>query len=137
MTNYRNERGEWPALRRMDRWPRLESEGLSGRRESESAGGGGVAAPTSPELFRHGLLLYGSDDEYVAAVVPFLLEGIACSDAVLAAPSKLQGGLLRDALGEDARHVEFLDSAEWYRTLRGAANGYRSLVKERFDSGAP
>ena len=97
----------------------------------------GGAATTSPELFRHRLLIYGSDDEYVAAVVPYLLEGIACSDAVVAAPSKRQGGLLRDALGEDARHVEFLDSADWYRSLRSAANGYRTLVKERFDGGAP
>lgn len=97
----------------------------------------GGAATTSPDLFRHRVLVYGSDDEYVASVVPFLLEGIASSDAVLAAPSKRQGGLLRDALGEDAKHVEFLDSAQWYRSLRGAANGYRSLVKERFDGGAP
>lgn len=97
----------------------------------------GGAATVSPDLFRHRLLVYGSDDEYVAAVVPFLVEGLARSDAVLAAPSERQGGLLRDALGDDAKHVEFLDSVEWYRSLRGAATGYRTLVKERFERGAP
>jgi transcriptional regulator with XRE-family HTH domain len=97
----------------------------------------GGAATVSPDLFRHRLLVYGSDDEYVAAVVPFLEEGLARSDAVLAAPSERQGGLLRDALGDDAKHVEFLDSAEWYRTLLGAATGYRTVVKERFERGAP
>jgi transcriptional regulator with XRE-family HTH domain len=97
----------------------------------------GGSATLSPELFKHRLLVYGSDDEYVAAVVPFLVEGIARSDAVLAAPSERQGGLLRDALGDDAKHVEFLDSVEWYRSLRGAATGYRTLVKERYHRGAP
>jgi transcriptional regulator with XRE-family HTH domain len=97
----------------------------------------GGAATLSPELLKHRLLVYGSDDEYVAAAVPFLMEGIARSDAVLAAPSARQGALLRDALGDDAKHVEFLDSVEWYRSLRGAATGYRTLVKERFEGGVP
>jgi transcriptional regulator with XRE-family HTH domain len=97
----------------------------------------GGAATLSPELLKHRLLVYGSDDEYVAAAVPFLMEGIARSDAVLAAPSARQGALLRDALGDDAKHVEFLDSVEWYRSLGGAATGYRTLVKERFERGAP
>jgi transcriptional regulator with XRE-family HTH domain len=96
--------------------------------------GGGTTM--SAQLLRHQVLIYGSDDEYVASVVPFLLEGIARSDAVVAVPSKHQGELLRDALGDDAQHVEFLDSTEWYRTLRGAALGYRAFVKERFERGA-
>lgn len=97
----------------------------------------GGAATVSPNLLRHRLLIYGSDDEYLAAVVPFLLEGIARSDAILAAPTERQGGLLHDALGDDAKHVEFLDAVEWYRTLRGAATGYGTVVKERFERGAP
>jgi transcriptional regulator with XRE-family HTH domain len=92
---------------------------------------------TIPELFRHRLLVYGSDDEYVASTVPFLREGIERSDAVLVVPSEHQGDLLHDALGDDAQHVEFLDSTAWYTTLHGAANGYRTLVKDRFDRGAP
>jgi transcriptional regulator with XRE-family HTH domain len=97
----------------------------------------GGSATASPELFRHRVLIYGSDDEYLASVVPFLREGIACSDAVLAVPSERQGGLLRDALGDDAQHVEFFDSSDWYGSLRDAANGYRTIVKERFEQGAP
>jgi len=97
---------------------------------------GGVAIG-APELFRHQLLIYSSEDEYVASVIPFLMEGVARSDAVLAVPSERQGGLLRDALGDNARHVEFLDSSQWYGSLRSASNGYRTLVKERFERGAP
>jgi hypothetical protein len=70
-------------------------------------------------------------------VIPFILEGIARADCVLAVTPKRQTGLLHEALGGDARHVEFLDAATWYRSLRSAASGYRSFVKERFDDGAP
>jgi transcriptional regulator with XRE-family HTH domain len=96
----------------------------------------GGAGTMSPQLLRHRVLIYASDEEYVTSVVPFLQEGIARSDAVVAVPSTRQGDLLHDALGDDAQHVEFLDSAEWYRTLRGAALGYRTFVKDRFDRGA-
>jgi transcriptional regulator with XRE-family HTH domain len=97
----------------------------------------GSRATTAPELFRHQVLIYSSEDEYITSVIAFLLEGIARSDAVLAVPSERQGDLLRDALGSDARHVEFLDSSQWYGSLRGVSNGYRVLVKERFERGAP
>lgn len=97
----------------------------------------GGSATVSPELLGHQGLIYNSDDEYLAGAVPFLLEGITRSDAVLAVTAKRQMGLLRDALGDDAVHVEFWDSAEWYRSPRGASNGYRTIIQERFGRGAP
>jgi len=97
----------------------------------------GGSATVSPELLRHGVLIYNSDDEYLASSVPYLLEGITRSDCVLAVTGKRQIGLLRDALGDDALHVEFWDSAEWYRSPRGASNGYRTIMQERFGRGAP
>ena len=97
----------------------------------------GGSATVSPELLRHRVLIYDSDDEYLAFSVPFVLEGITRSDCVLAVTSKRQIGLLRDALGDDALHVEFWDSAEWYRSPRGASNGYRTIMQERFGRGAP
>ena len=97
----------------------------------------GGDATISPQLLGHRVLIYGSDDEYLEAAVPFLLEGLARSEAVLTVPTKHQGDLLRDALGDDAQRIEFLDSAEWYRSLRDAAGGYLSFVKERFEHGAP
>jgi transcriptional regulator with XRE-family HTH domain len=97
----------------------------------------GGAATVSPQLLKHRVLIYGSDDEYVASSLPFVLEGITRSDCVLAVTARRHMGLLRDALGDNARHVEFLDAAEWYRSLPGAANGYRTFVSERFERGAP
>ena len=41
---------------------------------------------TAPQLLDHRFLTYGSDDEYLASVVPFLLEGIERSERVTAGP---------------------------------------------------
>jgi transcriptional regulator with XRE-family HTH domain len=97
----------------------------------------GGEATTSPGLLNHRVLTYGSDDEYVAASVPFLQEGVVRDDYVLAVTANAHIDLLRDALGTDATQVEFMDAADWYSSLRGAASGYRELVKDRFDRGAP
>jgi transcriptional regulator with XRE-family HTH domain len=97
----------------------------------------GGAATVSPKLLAHGLLFYSSDDDYLAAAVPFLADGVARSEAVLAVPTHRQAELLRGALGDDAQRVEFLDASEWYGSLRDASSGYVAFVKERFERGAP
>jgi transcriptional regulator with XRE-family HTH domain len=97
----------------------------------------GGAATVSPGLLKHRILEYGSDDEYLATAIPFLMEGIARSDCLLMVTAKHPMSLVRGALGDDARHVEFLDPAEWYSSLRDAASGYRTFVRERFARGAP
>jgi transcriptional regulator with XRE-family HTH domain len=91
----------------------------------------------SPNLLGHRAVIYGADDQYVAATVPFLREGIARSDAVMTVTAKRHTDLLREALGDEAAQVEFLDASEWYRTLDGVATGYRALLRERFERGAP
>ena len=96
----------------------------------------GGAATVSPQLLIHRALIYGSDEEYLAATVPFLLEGITREECVLAVTGSRQAGLLRDALGDNAAHVEFSAASEWYTSLSGAANGYRTFVSERFEGGA-
>ena len=97
----------------------------------------GGAATVSPNLLKHQYLEYGSDDEYLATAIPFVLEGIARSDCVLTVTAKRHGDLVRDALGDNARRVEFRDAAEWYTSLRDAASGYRTFVTERYEEGAP
>jgi transcriptional regulator with XRE-family HTH domain len=97
----------------------------------------GGAATVGAELLEHRVLTYGSDDEYVAAMVPFLREGLARADSVLAVTARRQAALLREALGDDAALVEFSDASSWYRSLSMAANGYRTFVRQRFQRGAP
>jgi hypothetical protein len=97
----------------------------------------GGAAAVATGLLKHRLATYGTDDEYVASAVPFITEGLARADCVLAVTAKLHAGLLHDALGDRAQDVEFLDASTWYRSLGNAASGYRTLVNERFERGAP
>lgn len=96
----------------------------------------GAQAAVDPRLLEHYALLYGSEEEYLAATVPFLSEGIARRDCVLVVSGRWQTGLLRDALGDDAPHVEFRDSTEWYGSPTAALNDYRRYVNERFELGA-
>jgi transcriptional regulator with XRE-family HTH domain len=97
----------------------------------------GSRATLSPKLFEHRVLIYGSDDEYLASAVPFLVEGVARADSLLAVTTSHQSCLLRDALGDIASHVEFRDSSGWYRSPTSTLNDYRAFMKERFERGAP
>ena len=97
----------------------------------------GSAATVSPKLLGHRALIYGSDEEFVASVVPFLLGGIEKSESVLAITTSRQIRILRDALGADSGEVDFRESSEWYVSARGALDGYRGYLKERFERGIP
>jgi transcriptional regulator with XRE-family HTH domain len=94
------------------------------------------SATTTPQLLEHRLLTYGSDEEYLAAAIPFFAEGMERSDCLLAVTSEEQTELLRDSLADRADGVEFADSAEWYRSPSTAMDGYRTFVNEKLEAGA-
>lgn len=96
----------------------------------------GSATATAPRLLEHRLLTYGSDEEYLAAAIPFLAEGMERSESLLAVTTEEQIELLREALADRADNVEFADSAEWYRSPRTAMDGYRTFVTEKLEAGA-
>jgi transcriptional regulator with XRE-family HTH domain len=96
----------------------------------------GSTAGLSSRLFEHRLLTFASDAQYVEGTVPFVAEGLEQSHAHLVVGSPSQIELIRDALDDRSKHVEFADSAEWYSTLAGALNRYRAYVKEKVDAGA-
>jgi transcriptional regulator with XRE-family HTH domain len=96
---------------------------------------GSAAAATTPRLFEHRVLTYGSDDEFIAAVVPFLEEGLEQSHC-LAVLTEAKQGLVRDALGERSGLVEFADWADWYRSPQEALRRYGELVKQKVELGA-
>ncbi|MET9906497.1 MEDS domain-containing protein [Streptomyces sp. NPDC006476] len=72
-------------------------------------------APT-PTPFDHRMGVFGADDEFVAAAVAFLTEGLGAPGepppAAIAAPAKLD--LLRDALGSDTKEVALIEHTDWY-----------------------
>ncbi|MET9384915.1 MEDS domain-containing protein [Streptomyces sp. NPDC002928] len=71
---------------------------------------------TAPTPFDHRMAVFGSDDDFVAAALPFLAEGLAAPDepppVAIAAPGNLD--VLRDALGGDAKDVNFIEHTDWY-----------------------
>jgi anti-sigma regulatory factor (Ser/Thr protein kinase) len=61
--------------------------------------------------FDHVGLLYRGRDDYAAATVGFVREGLAAGEPVLVAVPRARLDLVRGALGDDAAHVRFLDMA--------------------------
>jgi transcriptional regulator with XRE-family HTH domain len=97
---------------------------------------GTAAAAEAPHLFEHQVLVYGSDDAFLAATIPFLDEGFERADRLLAVTSEAKTQLLRDALGDRSAHVEFANWAEWYRSPADALRRYGDYVKQHVTAGA-
>jgi len=73
------------------------------------------ASTTDQPGFLHQGCLYGSDDEFLAAAVPFVTGGLAGGEAVLAATTSANLDLLRDALGQRAHDLDFAEAAYFGR----------------------
>ena len=63
---------------------------------------------------RHNALVYGSQDEYVARSVPFLREGLAAGEGAIVAHTRPGLAMMREALGDDADQVTFVDVSSAY-----------------------
>lgn len=95
-----------------------------------------IGATPAPPLLEHRVLPYGSDEEYLAAAIPFFHGGIERSESLLAVTTDTRIELLRDTLDDRSERVEFADSADWYRSPDAALNGYRTFVNEKLEAGA-
>ncbi|MEJ3747755.1 sensor histidine kinase [Actinomycetes bacterium KLBMP 9797] len=65
--------------------------------------------------FVHQACVYQSAAEFLAAIVPFTLDGLARDEQVLAVTTPRNIDLLAEALATDATRVEFVDAGDWYR----------------------
>ncbi|SFJ27155.1 Anti-sigma regulatory factor (Ser/Thr protein kinase) [Amycolatopsis sacchari] len=70
---------------------------------------GGDSGTRSRERFEHPALFYSGDEQYLAGLVPFVRHGLERDEPVAVAVPGRQLGLLRDALGADAVHVQLTD----------------------------
>ncbi len=84
----------------------------------------------SPMTLSHDAMFYGSDDEFVRALVPFARSGLEHGDAVVAAVTRHNMTLLRDALGTDGSAVALLDRDEWYQRPAVTVAGWQRLLAE-------
>src|SRR6266550_8308616 len=78
----------------------------------------------------HEALVYSSDEEFLARIIPFLGDGIAAGQPVIAAVMADKAALLRKALGRDAQHVSFVDASTHYRRPARAIAEYRRQLDE-------
>lgn len=76
----------------------------------------------------HEAFVYDSDEEYTAALVPLVLEGIADGDVVIAVVPARMAALLRAGLGASAEHVTFIDAVDWYRQPSRTIAAYDGML---------
>ena len=96
----------------------------------------GSNATLCPQLLKHRVLVYESDEDFLETTVPFLGEGIELDQSLLAVATSGQADLLRHALGDRARQVDFADATDWYDSPNGALTRYRYYFGEKLDAGA-
>lgn len=70
-----------------------------------------IDRPSRP-AFRHEALVYAGPDGFLDGTVPFIVDGLEQGEPTLVLVSAEKIGLLRRALGRDARHVAFADMGE-------------------------
>lgn len=78
--------------------------------------------------FRHEALFYEGDDEFVATSTAFLEDGIAAGEPALVVVSGEKIERLRDALGAEAREVQFADMDEVGRNPARIIPAWREFV---------
>ncbi|KUN35489.1 hypothetical protein AQJ30_25530 [Streptomyces longwoodensis] len=84
----------------------------------------------------HQGLVYGSDEEFLAATVPFCREGLTRGDAVLAVTTGTNIGLLRRALADVSGQVEYVDAQDWYHHPGATLGAYHRYVDRCTATGA-
>jgi CheY-like chemotaxis protein len=85
---------------------------------------------------RHEALLYSTTEELLAGTVPFVRRGLAAGEPVLAVLREAAWAPLREALGADARRVEFVDAVEWHRSPQDTVGAYLRYVRNHLARGA-
>jgi hypothetical protein len=74
-----------------------------------------IPLPTTTEptdRYRHEAVFYAGTRQYLELIVPFLRAGVAAREPTLVAVPRPRLDRLRDALGAEAAHVQFIDMAE-------------------------
>jgi transcriptional regulator with XRE-family HTH domain len=90
-----------------------------------------------PTMLNHQVLVYRDDDGFLAATGPFLADGAARSEALLAVTTARNIEILREWLGKGARQVAFVEAETWYRAPASALNAFRAFLDERQAQSSP
>nr|WP_275941357.1 sensor histidine kinase [Planosporangium flavigriseum] len=79
----------------------------------------------------HQALIYRDAQQFLAAVLPFITEGLGRGEPVLAVATEANCGLLRDELGKYAADVQFVEPTRWYDSPGRALATCHRYVHER------
>lgn len=94
-----------------------------------------TGAPAGRAGYFHEAVRYGSDDELLAVVLPFLRGGVEAGEPTVVALCEPNAELVRDALGYDTP-VLFQSGGDVYARPAGAIRAYRELFAEYAEGGA-
>lgn len=78
----------------------------------------------------HQALLHGGTEEFLDAAVPFLHEGLAARDRILAVVPHDRQEALRDVLGRDRKEIEFHDATAFYRHPVRTIAAYNDVLRQ-------
>lgn len=78
----------------------------------------------------HQAFVYGSPEEFVAAMAPVVRAGLERGDAVFAATREPNVAALREELGSDAGRVELEDTTEWKTRPYERLQAFKRMVAE-------
>jgi anti-sigma regulatory factor (Ser/Thr protein kinase) len=82
----------------------------------------------------HQALLYRSEEEFLAGIVPFVRDGLECGDSIRILTTDRNAVWLRAALGADVRRVVFCENSQWYgHPVRALATLHRTVGAARPD----
>jgi len=97
----------------------------------------GVSCTRVAAGFRHEALLYEGEDGFLAAIAPLLREALAAEAAIMVAVSAHRIARLRDALGEEAAAIAFVDMADLGRNPARIIGAWQDFVLHEGPVGAP
>ncbi|GAA3296538.1 hypothetical protein GCM10020218_080070 [Dactylosporangium vinaceum] len=83
----------------------------------------------------HEAAFYGSDDEFLAVVVPFLRDGVAAGEPTVSLFGPHNQRLVRSVFGPDSG-VEFIDGGRHYLRPASAIRRHRDMLTRYVDAGA-
>jgi anti-sigma regulatory factor (Ser/Thr protein kinase) len=91
----------------------------------------------NPAVLRHDAFIYGSEDEFVRRMTPFLEEGLDGGAAAVAVTTRGNWAALRDELGPRAGDVHFTDRDLFYLRPAKTLAAYDATLRHHLSRGAP
>lgn len=85
---------------------------------------------------KHPALLYQDEEEFLAAMVPFVREGLEDAEPVVLVLGREELAALRREIGEDAPGLEMADTREWHPHPSLRLRAFHDRVTRELDRGA-